>query len=221
MAKLRLPGRGLHEVAMSVTAETVFEQFDDALRAFVRSRVGDPNAAEDVLQEAYLRIHARIQDLREEEKIKAWVYAVVRSAIADHYRRTKTAAHRETAWSEAGPDRKAEDPVGLPGVEPEAELKERLDRALKNMLGCLPDEYRDALIATEYEGLKQRELAKRLGISVSGAKSRVQRARARLKELLLVCCEFELDRIGHVVDFRNKGSCCAESGEPGPGEGPG
>ncbi len=206
---------------MSVTAETVFEQFDAALRAFVRSRVGDPNAAEDVLQEAYLRIHARIQNLREEEKIKAWVYAVVRSAIADYYRRTRTAAHRETAWLDAGPDRKAEDPVGLPGVESEAELKERLDRALRRMLGCLPDEHRDALIATEYEGLKQRELAQRLGISVSGAKSRVQRARARLKELLLACCEFELDRIGHVVDFRNKGSCCAEFGERGSGEGTG
>ena len=206
---------------MSVTAETVFEQFDAALRAFVRSRVGDPNAAEDVLQEAYLRIHTRIQDLREDEKIKAWVYAVVRSAIADHYRRTKTAAYRETAWSDAGADRKAEDPVGLLETEAEAELKERLDRALKNMLGCLPDEHRDALIATEYEGIKQRELAQRLGISVSGAKSRVQRARARLKELLLVCCEFELDRTGQVVDFRNKGSCCAESGETGSDEGTG
>ena len=204
---------------MSVTAKTVFDQFDAALRAFVRSRVADPNAAEDVLQEAYLRIHARLQDLREEEKIKAWVYAVVRSAIADHYRRTKAAAYREAAWSDAGADRKAEDPVGLPGVEPEAELKERLERALRGMLGCLPDEHRDALIATEYEGLKQRELAQRLGISVSGAKSRVQRARARLKELLLACCEFELDRIGHVVDFRNKGSCCAEFGETRSGEG--
>ena len=146
---------------------------------------------------------------------------MVRSAIADYYRRTRTAANRETAWLDAGPDRKAEDPVGLPGVEPEAELKERLDQALKNMLGCLPDEYRDALIATEYEGLKQRELAQRLGISVSGAKSRVQRARARLKELLLACCEFELDRTGHVVDFRNKGSCCAGFGEPGSGGGAG
>jgi RNA polymerase sigma-70 factor (ECF subfamily) len=58
----------------------------------------------------------------------------------------------------------------------------------------LPEPYSQALILTEYEGLSQKEMAERLGISFSGAKSRVQRARRKLRDLLLQCCHFELDR---------------------------
>jgi len=58
-----------------------------------------------------------------------------------------------------------------------------------------------ALYLTEYEGMTQKDLAGRLGISVSEAKSRVQRARARLKALLLDCCHFELDRRGKVINY--------------------
>ena len=75
------------------------------------------------------------------------------------------------------------------------------------MVESLPDDYRQALLLTEYEGLTQRELAERLGLSVSGAKSRVQRAREKLKEMLLDCCHFEFDRLGRVIDYQPKYAC--------------
>ncbi|HAH00091.1 MAG TPA: RNA polymerase subunit sigma-24, partial [Ktedonobacter sp.] len=62
---------------------------------------------------------------------------------------------------------------------------------IKTMVDSLPNDYREALYLTEYEGLTQRELADRLGLSFSGAKSRVQRAREKLKVMLLDCCHFE------------------------------
>jgi hypothetical protein len=64
------------------------------------------------------------------------------------------------------------------------------------MMDALPDAYREALRLTEYEGLSQKELSERLGISFSGAKSRVQRARAKLKQELLACCHFQFDQAG-------------------------
>ena len=69
------------------------------------------------------------------------------------------------------------------------------------MLEGLPPDHWEALYLTEYEGLTQKELAERLGIGLSGAKSRVQRARARLKAMLLDCCHFELDRRGRVTNY--------------------
>ena len=62
-------------------------------------------------------------------------------------------------------------------------------------------------ILTEWQGLTQEAMARKLGLSISGAKSRVQRARSQLKELLLDCCRFEIDRRGNVLEMhpRRKG----------------
>ena len=68
-----------------------------------------------------------------------------------------------------------------------------------------------ALVLTEFEGLTQVEMAEELGLSVSGAKSRVQRARAMLRDDLLECCHFEFDRLGHVIDYEPRPRCCPRS----------
>jgi RNA polymerase sigma-70 factor (ECF subfamily) len=77
------------------------------------------------------------------------------------------------------------------------------------MIRTLPEPYRDALVLTEFEGLTQKEMAARLGISLSGAKSRVQRGREQLKRMLLARCEFEFDRLGRIIDCkpRRKDAC--------------
>ena len=77
------------------------------------------------------------------------------------------------------------------------------------MVGALPDAYRETLRLTEYEGLSQKQLSEQLGISFSGAKSRVQRARAKIKEQLLDCCHFELDHAGRIIDYQPHCACCA------------
>ncbi len=68
---------------------------------------------------------------------------------------------------------------------------------------------------TAYQGLSQKDLANRLGISYSGAKSRVQRARRMVRDMLMICCHFEFDRRGTVIDYYEHCCCCAE--EPNPG----
>src|SRR5260221_14706069 len=80
---------------------------------------------------------------------------------------------------------------------------------IQEMIDDLPVDYRQALLLTEYEGLTQRELAERLGLSLSGAKSRVQRAREKLKAMLLDCCHFEFDRLGKIIDYQPRCACCA------------
>jgi len=77
------------------------------------------------------------------------------------------------------------------------------------MMNSLPELDRQALILTEYRGLTQKELGERLGLSFSGAKSRVQRAREKLKQMLLACCHFELDRQGHIINYQSRCQCCS------------
>ena len=76
------------------------------------------------------------------------------------------------------------------------------------MIESLPEHYRQALMLSEIKGMTQKEVAVREGLSLSGAKARVQRGRAMLKKTLLACCDFEFDRKGNVIDYNGKDGSC-------------
>src|SRR5712692_7822073 len=128
------------------------------------------------------------------------MYQIARNAIADYYREQKATV--ELPRLLLAP----EEPVF------EDDVIKDLIPSVKAMVESLPGEYREALILTEYEGLTQRELAERLGLSLSGAKSRVQRAREKLKAMILDCCHFEFDRFGKIIDYQPNCACCTNEG---------
>jgi len=181
---------------MVMTTEKIWEEFHPRIKQFILKRIPDEYNAEDILQEVFLKIHARIDTLRDEEKLQGWMYQIARNVIADYYRQHKATV----ALSEA---------LLLP-EEPvvDDDVVKDLLPGVRTMVNSLPDEYRQALLLTEYEGLTQRELAERLGLSLSGAKSRVQRAREKLKAMLLDCCHFEFDRLGKIIDYQPRCACC-------------
>jgi RNA polymerase sigma-70 factor, ECF subfamily len=180
---------------MVASLETIYNDFHTKLYRFIAGRVPDGDIAEDILQDVYLKIHTHIDGLRETDRLESWIYQITRNAIIDHYRRARP--QEELSESLASP------------LENEPEAVSELASSVRGMLDCLPDAYRQALELTELQGLSQVELATRLNISVSGAKSRVQRGREKLKEAFLDCCHFEFDRLGKVMDYRPKCDHCA------------
>jgi RNA polymerase sigma-70 factor (ECF subfamily) len=167
---------------------TLWQQHHDALLAFIRSRVKDREASLDILQEVFVKILTQLRTLRDREKVQSWLYQIARNSIADHYRFQRT--------------------VAALSVENEAETSQEDDTAMRHIESCLrpmihglPPIYREALLLSEIDGLSQKELALRLGISYSGAKTRVQRGRQLLREVLMACCTFEIDRYGKILDY--------------------
>ena len=75
---------------MPLTVEEVHERFDAGLRRFVAARVGDPDSAEDVVQDVYIKIQGHIGTIEDEEKISSWAYRVARNAVYDLYSTRKT-----------------------------------------------------------------------------------------------------------------------------------
>ncbi|GMV34314.1 MAG: RNA polymerase sigma factor SigZ [Chloroflexi bacterium CFX1] len=185
---------------MNATLETIYTDFHSKLHRFIAGRVPDPDTADDILQDVYLKIHAKIGGLRAEDRLKSWVYQITRNAIIDYYRRA--CPQDELTESLASP------------LDDEPDAVSQLASSVKGMLGCLDDKYREALELTELQGLSQVELATRLDITVSGAKSRVQRAREKLKEAFLDCCHFKFDRLGKVVDYHPNCEKCADPNYP-------
>lgn len=183
-------------------AEVIWRELHDGLLGFIARRVATGEDAEDILQEVMLRIHRHSGDLEHSDRVTGWVYRIASNAIADHYRKP---ARREQP-SGQGTD------VPEPEVswtEPAtAEVRGELAACLAPMVERLPVIYREALELAEFEGITQTEAAARLGVSVSAMKSRVQRARGLLKDLLLDCCHVELDNRGVVTAYRSRrGSC--------------
>jgi RNA polymerase sigma-70 factor (ECF subfamily) len=177
------------------------------LRPFVARRVAGPDV-DDVLQDVLLRAHRGLAGLADEERLTAWLYAIARSAIADHGR--SRARHPI-----AGP--RPDDGPEHPGAEEDDRLAFRLlAGCLAAFVARLPSPYREAVTLVELEGVTGREAAEMCGVSVSGMKSRVQRGRARLRAMLEECCAIELDARGRVtaVARRPAAPCCPTGWRP-------
>lgn len=192
---------------MSMTTEQAWEAFHAPLQQFIRKRVADETAAEDILQEVFLKIHQHIETLKDVKKLESWIYQITRNAIIDFYRSKRTAMSLDVP-----------EVLALPEELPDDDVVSDLFPSVRAMLLSLPKADRQALILTSYHGFSQKELGEQLGISLSGAKSRVQRARERLKQQLLACCHFELDRRNHIINYQSRCCCCettqCASGEP-------
>ncbi len=190
-------------------AETVWRELHGPLLGFIARRVPDRDAAEDILQDVMLRIHRHADELLTAAPVDGWIYAITRNAIIDHYRRAATRRERPTG---EGLDLDSPAPdVPDPGPE---QLRTELAACLEPLLAQLPPSHRDALRLTDLEGLTLAEAATRVGLSTSGMKARVRRARARLKLVFTRCCEIELDRRGSVIDYRAHDDTCDCSADP-------
>lgn len=182
-----------------VAVTRLWEELAGSLRGWFVRRTGDEHAAEDLLSECFLRVHDRLDGVRDEERLAAWIRGVARNLLVDWRRR-----RREEELAEAGAVEAAED-VGVTGG-----LDAVVASWLEPTIAELEADDREVLRLTELEGLPQRLAAERLGLSLPALKSRVLRGRGRLRERILACCELEFDRRGGIVAYRERHPDCGD-----------
>ncbi len=182
----------------------VWGEFADRLRAFFRARAGD-NDADDLVQETMLRLVRHRARLGEARSISGWVWAVARSVLVDHRRRGVRAA-MPTDTVELMPDQ---------GVDGDPDTVRRLAACLEPMLATLPSKLAEAVRAVEVDGQTQVAAARAAGISDSGMKSRVQRGRAALRDVIERCCHIEVDARGTPRSMRSRSdTACGCASDP-------
>lgn len=165
---------------------TAWHANEAELRGWLRHRLGNPGDAEDMLQDLFIKALRQGERFCAIGNARAWLFEVARNALADRLR-----LKRETI----------ELPDDLAGETDEIATVDSLVACLPRVLSELSPEDREAITLCDLQGLPQADYARRKGLSLPGAKSRIQRARKRLRDQLAQACQVRLDAAGQVSDF--------------------
>ncbi len=171
----------------------IYMDFEKSLYAYIFSKVKNRHTTEDILQDIFMKINDNINTLRDESKLKSWIFSIARNSIMDYFRNNKN--HIDI------------DDVEIP-LENDESKSECYFTCLTPFINQLDDKYKDALLNTELGKMTQKEYAQKVGISYSGAKSRVQRAKLQIKQSFKSCCMFKKDSSGNTyIDESEECTC--------------
>lgn len=200
---------------MTATSDLPWQELDRDLRAFIARRVRNQADVDDLVQRVLLQIVQSVNTLRHTERLHAWVYRTARNVVVDYYRSRGSRRALTTAAADGARSEPALPPAAFDDDDEAAALRE-LARCLGPMLRQLPAAHQEAVRLVDLEGATQQHAAVHAGVSLSGMKSRVQRGRQHLRDVLEACCRIDLDRRGGITAFaaRHAGACtCGECGK--------
>ena len=163
--------------------EALLERHQEQVYRFGMKMCRDPEDARDVLQDTLLAMARSVRDFRGASSLSTWLYTVARSFCIKKRRRSKFAPEEERSLeSDVASEAKR---LAAPGDHPDDALAGReVERALEQAIGALEPTYREVLLLRDVEGLSASEVAEVLGVSVQAVKSRLHRARQKLRDAL-------------------------------------
>ncbi len=159
----------------------IWDKYSKELRLYLLGKTGNKDLTEDILQEAFLKVHLKRSHLKSPDLLRPWLYRIINNTLIDFYR-TKDVVHS------------AEVPVTSEETD-----SHTAENCLLPLIHRLPIKYREALMLSEIKGHKQSKVAEILQISLSGAKARIQRGRKLLQEGFMDCCDYSMNEEGLLV----------------------
>lgn len=181
--------------------QNIWESFSVPLLGFIKSKVPDEDA-EDILQEAFIKIHSKVNSVNDNKKLQSWVYQTTRNTINDYYR----SKHRSI-------DTTNETWEFDTNEEPHDHIVDNLSQCLGPLINELSDNHKEAIHLSEIHGYKHADIAKKLGLSLTAVKSRVRRGKQELMEKFINHCNFQMDEHGkltgeHLCDQEHDCNSC-------------
>jgi RNA polymerase sigma-70 factor, ECF subfamily len=172
---------------MTTEVTNIWTVFHEELKAFILSKTQNSADTDDILQEVFIKIIKNIEKVDQAENLRHYLYGIVRNAISDYFRNRIQMVD------------KTEIEEKITEEETQSLNTTIAECCIKPFINRLPENYKQALLITEFQDISQKELAQKLNISYSGAKSRVQRGKEKLKELILNCCAYQNDKYGNLI----------------------
>lgn len=156
-----------------ILRDKIYLDYKEKVTAYVRNRIADPYAVEDVVSDVFLKVYQKLESYdKGRASLSTWIYSITRNTVIDYYkkRKTQTIFLHEIEKAEKIPDEMSED----------NELLENLANALEK----LNQRERDLIILHYYQGYTLKRIAEMMGMSYINAKVIHSRTLSYLRMLL-------------------------------------
>jgi len=185
----------MHE---TINIEKLWVDIHGKLFGYISKHTRNRDDVNDIIQDTFIKVKTNIDTLKNPAKVESWIFQIARNTMNDFFRRQKKSFNSENNTEEFS--------IDLDALNEEDAVVKIQTQHFSDYAGFvvseLPEKYRIAVHLADIEGLSMKEVAEELGISASGAKSRVQRGRKMIKEIILICCDVNTDRYGNIVDYK-------------------
>ncbi len=184
----------------------LYAEYKPRIRRYVARLVGEPDA-EDLTQTVFLKASQALKDFRGESTLSTWIYRIATNTAADwmrspSFRRAIQWVPPDVPFDAERADYATEEHGRLPLAD-QALVRREMNQCIRQVVDGLPPDYRDAITLSDIEGLKNAEIAERLGVSVDTIKIRLHRARGMLRKAMEIRCDLYRDeRLGLACDAK-------------------
>ena len=170
----------------------IYDQFYSKVRKFILALVKDEWVADDLIQETFLRVQQKIENLRDPSKLSSWIFRIAYNLCQDHFRQSKKSAKEESI------DQDEREDLNEAFIQKELGIQKKLEQrqmgeCVQNQIDLLPESLRTVLVLFDIMEFTHQEIAEILENTVENVKVRLHRARKKLKTILEEKCTFETD----------------------------
>jgi RNA polymerase sigma-70 factor, ECF subfamily len=179
-------------IVMNCDVPALWEAHKTVLKNYIRKRIKDEDVAKDILQDILMKVYQFCLSKSGVRNVRAWLFQIAHNIIIDYQRKQNKLSYEVPEMIE---------------IENETKAYEAAAEFILPMIQFLPEAYAIPLKLADIDGLKQADIAQKLGLSLTATKSRIQRARQLLKSEFITCCHFETDKNGQLLSFAVKDNC--------------
>ena len=155
----------------------LIDRYQNKLFYYVLKYVAQPDKAEDIVQDTFIKIYTNLQSFDQSKKFSAWAYRIAHNNMVDSVRREKPIVSiEENEWVSNISDAKVD-------IVAEMELRQT-KQEVQSAVNNLPNKYKDVVVLHYFEGYGYEEISDILGIPTSSVGTRLRRGKAKLKDLL-------------------------------------
>jgi len=173
--------------ASELDFSTIYDTYQPKILRYLSHFIGE-SEAEDLAQETFIKAHQSLGGFRGESQLSTWIYRIATNAALDKMRQPSFQRVEQVSISDEIVEAKISEGQ-KPPIEKEL-IRDEMNDCIRGYIEKLPEDYRVVLVLSEYEGLKNSEIAEILGVTLDTVKIRLHRAKTKLKEELETNCEF-------------------------------
>ena len=166
-------------------------EYKIGLKFYILKKIKNEDLADELSHEVLMKIYKSCCSGNEIKNIRSWMYQIAHNTVIDHLKKE---------------DKFADEVTEILGVD-EKNTYENVEEFVEPLIKILPKKYAEPLLLSDIEGINQIEVSKKMNLSLTATKSRIQRARKLLKEKIIDCSNLELNAKGNPISIEIKADC--------------